>query len=75
VHFVFLRISRSLSSAFSFSVIGLSMSLHSSYEIMKDRTVEFQFIESLHAAAGNCTITGILTILFISLIASPTFVA
>jgi hypothetical protein len=75
VHFVFLRISRSLSNSFSFSVIGLSMSLHSSYEIMKDRTVEYQFIESFDAAARNNVIPGILTILFISLIASPTFVA
>jgi hypothetical protein len=42
---------------------------------MKDRTVEYQFIESFDAAARNNVIPGILTILFISLIASPTFVA
>lgn len=75
VHFVFLRMSRSLSNSFSFSVIGLSMSLHSSYKIMKDRTIECQFIECLEIAVCDKSVLGIQTILFISLIASPTFVA
>jgi hypothetical protein len=74
VHFVFLRISRSLSSSFSFSVIGLSISLHSSYRFMK-LCQEKLAVDRQKTSRSHQIDQPVFTILLISCMARPTFVA
>ena len=77
VHLVFLRISRSFNSSFSFSVIGLSISLHSSYGSMELLQEKLAVVSSKQIIRINSHkwLQPVVTILLISCIARPTFVA